>query len=199
MPHDGQVSGRRSPAARLQRAGMSLLVGSLLMHAVVRADAVSEAPTARVRAELWGGTTFDGRGHWLHDPLVVHAVELEWMLFGHVSIGLRGLPLLAYFDSTPIVGAGLGVTNRVYWLRAGSGLYLGPQIAIVAHYDRFESNSSHVNLLSSLDVGYQFRDSVFRIGAKLEHMSNANLAKQNRGWNGISVLFGMTLWRAADR
>jgi hypothetical protein len=170
----------------------------LVASRAARADAAPEASTARVRAELWGGDTFSGQGVWLHDPYLVHAVEFEWMLLSHISMGLRVLPLLTYFDRQAIVGAGLGVTNRVYLGRVGSGLYLGPAVCVVAHYDRFEGNSSNVNLLSSLDLGYQFPNARFRIGLKLEHMSNANLAEHNRGWNGISLLIGTTLWRAGD-
>ena len=176
----------------LRKLGLVLVLSACLIHTAARA----ENSTARVRAELWGGDTFNGQGHWLHDLYLVHAVEFEWMLFGHVSMGLRGLPLLTYLDTRPIAGAGLSVTNRLYWERDGNGLYLAPEIAVVAHYARFESNSSYINLLSSLDVGYQFRDSPLRIGLKLEHMSNANLTAHNRGWNGISLLVGWSLWRA---
>lgn len=155
-----------------------------------RADA---GTGARLRVELWGGNTFRSDGVWLHDAYAVHALELEWMVFGPISMGLRLLPILAYFGSEPIIGSGLGVTNRIYSSRDGTGVYFGLASCVVVHSDRFEGNSSNVNFLSSIDLGYQFRHSRYRIGVKLEHVSNANLATQNRGWNGLSALVGATL------
>jgi len=144
----------------------------------------------RLRAELWGGDTFTGRGRWLHDAYFVTAFEYEWSLFSHVSMGARGLPVLAYFDSQPIVGTALGLTNRVYLVGDGSGLFVGLAAALVVHDRRFEGNSSHFNLLSSFELGYQLSKLPPRLSVKLEHLSNAYTAKHNLGWNGVSLLLG---------
>jgi len=108
-------------------------------------------------------------------------------------MGLRALPLLMYFDRDPIVGGGLGVSNRLYTGAGGTGFYLGLAASVVAHSPRFERNSSNLNFLSSLELGHQFAHSRVRVGVKFDHVSNANLARFNRGWNGVSLLFGVTL------
>lgn len=188
-----------SGAVRLARAAaltvLSCLCTGLCLCSAALAqddDADSAAPSAapRLRVELWGGDTFSGKAEWLHDPYFAAALEYEWMLFGPVSMGLRALPALAYFDSSPVVGTALGVTNRLYLDRSGTGFYAGPAIAVVGHYGRFPGNSAYVNFLSSFELGYQLPESPLRMSVKLEHMSNANTAEQNRGWNGLSLMVG---------
>lgn len=153
-------------------------------------DAAARGAPPRLRVELWAGDTFSGKGEWLHDPYGAIALEYEWMLFGPISMGLRALPALAYFDTSPILGTAAGVTNRLYLDRSGRGPFAGPAIAVVAHYGRFAGNSAYVNFLSSFELGYQFRESPLRLSLKLEHMSNANTAEHNRGWNGLSFMIG---------
>jgi hypothetical protein len=153
------------------------------------AAAAEVKPAPHLRVELWGGDTFNGHGEWLHDAYFAAAIEYEWMLFGPISMGLRALPALAYMDTAPIVGTAVGITNRLYLDRDGTGLYAGPAVALVGHYGRFQGNSSYFNFLSSFELGWQF-DSPLRISVKLEHLSNANTAKYNRGWNGVSLMFG---------
>ena len=185
--------GRRSACSAVKW----LLLASLLFPwsggappRVARADS---GAGARLRTEVSGGNTFTSDGVWLHDAYAVHALELEWMVFGPISMGVRLLPMLAYFDREPIIGSGLGVTNRIYSARNGTGFYFGLASCAVVHAARFEGNSSNINFLSSIDMGYQFPRSRYRAGIKLEHVSNANLAEHNRGWNGVSLLVGATL------
>ena len=189
----GVPSGRRWARSAVKW----LLLASLLFPwrggstpSVARADS---GAGVRLRTELSGGNTFTSDGVWLHDAYAVHALEVEWMVFGPLSMGLRLLPVIAYFGREPIIGSGLGVTNRIYSARDGTGFYVGLAACAVVHTDRFEGNSSNINFLSSIDMGYHFPRSRYRAGIKLEHVSNANLADHNRGWNGVSVLVGATL------
>jgi hypothetical protein len=174
---------------------------ALSLGCTVTAGAQSDVESdayPRWRVESWGGDTFDGHGDWLHDPYWALALEHEWRQLWNIYMGLRA-PALAYFDVEPIVGAGFGITHRLYTSRDGSGLFVGPGIAVVVHYGRFAGNSAYVNFLSSIELGYQIRESPLRISARLEHMSNAGTADRNRGWNGVALLIGWELCGRAVR
>jgi hypothetical protein len=184
--------------SRARSFGRAVLVwGTFVLVASAghaRADGEDAEPsTARWRAESWGGSTFDGSGKWLNDGYAAVAIEHEWRQLWNIYMGLRALPAIAYFDDEPIVGTALGMTHRLYTSRDGSGLYAGPAVAVVLHYGRFEGNSAYVNFLSSFELGYQIPRSPLRLSARVEHMSNANTAEQNRGWNGVSLLIGWEL------
>ena len=184
-------------AARRSIGGAALLGAMFTLFASagpVRADAQDTEPShARWRVESWGGNTFDGHGDWLNDPYGAFALEHEWRQLWNIYMGLRALPALAYFGDEPIVGTALGLTHRLYTSADGSGLFAGPAVAVVVHYGRFEGNSAYVNFLSSFEVGYQIPRSPLRLSARIEHLSNANTAEENRGWNGVSLLVGWEL------
>lgn len=185
---------RRRSRVRLCALPALLIAAFALPRSAAAEVGLPSADNGRVRLELWGGDTFTGRGEWLHDAYVAHAVEFEWMLWPHVSMGLRAIPVLVYLDDPPIVGSALGFTNRLYWNGAGTGFYVGPQIALLAHYGRFDGNSAFLNLMSSLELGYRWTALPLRLGVKLEHVSNAGLARENRGWNGLALLLGWAAW-----
>lgn len=176
-----------------------MLGAALLLCVLVPPRAVAEFPLraerSRLWIEAWGGPTFDGRGRFLADGYLAHAIELEWMLWPHLSFGARGLPVLLYFDGPPVVGTALGITNRLYSSPKGHGVYLGPQVALLLHHGRFRGNTAHLNILSGLEVGYAFATLPLRLGVKLEHVSNANLSRRNRGWNGLALLLA---WSASS-
>ncbi len=187
-----RVASAVQSSGRAARLGFALAL--ITAAAPVRAGAEDAASTARWRAESWGGNTFDGRGDWLNDPYGAFALEHEWRQLWNLYMGLRALPALAYFDEQqPIVGTALGLTHRLYTSADGSGLFAGPAFAVVVHYGRFENNSAYVNFLTSFEVGYQIPRSPLRLSARLEHMSNANTAAENQGWNGVALLVGWEL------
>lgn len=132
------------------------------------------------------------------------AVEYEFPCSTRCTLGLRLMPLFVYAQDTPedrfcrparyddssVVGGGAGLALRVY---SRKGEYRGwfgeAQVNALGHEGRFNENSSNLNFLSGLGLGYKFANDWHAV-LKVEHISNAQLGDDNAGTNLLGLGVG---------
>jgi len=188
---------------RLLAAIIVTTIGPII-HAAAE-DAASSSFTERFRAGIWrldlssamgydsGSHTRDG------DYYLTGSVEYGWAVRSRGVVGIRIYPMFLYYEEADsrgkshwIYGAGAGVVGRVYAKRdVRQGWYGELGIAPIWHSRYIERNSSRMNFLSSIGLGYQF-ESDWHLALKWEHLSNANLKRLNSGVNSISLGVGYT-------
>ena len=168
--------------------------------------AVAESEfTERFRSTMWrmdltAAMGYDSGSHTRQgDYYVTGSVEFGWAVLSRGVLGVRLYPLFLYYEEADskgnshwIYGAGAGVVGRAYLrkdVRQGWFGELG--IAPIWHSRYIERNSSRVNFLSEIGVGYQFRND-WHMTLKWEHLSNANLKRLNSGVNSIALGVGYT-------
>jgi hypothetical protein len=152
-----------------------------------------EVDAGHWRLELQGVDVIDPSGS-DGDFYVSGSVEYEMpTALDHLNFGLRAYPLFVYGgdDNTYAVAAGFtlrcyqhAVTRDGFYAEIGSGpIWLSREL---------EGNSSRVNFLSELGLGYKFPDKPWSLSLKYQHISNAGLSDNNKGVNAISFGVGYT-------
>lgn len=137
-----------------------------------------------------GGTDRDG------DLLLKGTLEYEIPAAPHLSLGLRVLPLFVYDQNDrhadTVWGAGAGFGGRLY-TKAGEyrGLFAEANVHVLGHDNQFASNSSNLNFLTGLGLGYKFASGWHAV-LKWEHISNANLSEHNSGVDTLTMGVGYT-------
>jgi hypothetical protein len=169
----------------------ALTVGALLAAPVAGA----EPPRPfRLRASLVAAGAFPSVGVDRSEDAYLHLdLELELPLEGPFTVGLRGMPVELYrAPGRPwIYGIGFGITSRAY---LEGSVHLGPfaglAVSTVRTNRTFVGNSSRLNFLSQLAVGYQ-SPAHWSVAATFEHLSNAFTTDQNHGINGLGLSAGV--------
>lgn len=130
------------------------------------------------------------------DYLLKGTVEYEIPTTPHLSLGLRMLPFFVYGQDAPdadtVFGAGAGFGARLY--SVGSeyrGLFAELNAHVIGHENRFAGNSSNLNFLTGIGVGYKCSQSWHTV-LKWEHISNANLGEHNSGVDVVTLGMGYT-------
>lgn len=153
------------------------------------------------------------------DLMALTTVEYEIPLSGHVTAGLKLHPVFTYeqdeldvddlFDADvleavrklefdfsrdvggdSVWGAGIGAGVRIYQVKTEHrGLFLDLGVSALFHEGQLNRDSSNVDFLSGVGVGYQFN---FGLNAKLSysHVSNAGLGDENAGSNLLGIGLG---------
>ncbi|NLV44822.1 MAG: acyloxyacyl hydrolase [Candidatus Hydrogenedentes bacterium] len=147
------------------------------------------------RLELSGGPGFTVGGRDREgDYLLKGTVEYEIPTTPHLSLGLRILPLFVYGqdDGDTVYGGGGGVSARLYAVKSEyRGLFAEGSAHIIGHENRIAGNSSNLNFLTGLGVGYKFAKGWHTV-LKWEHISNAGLGEANSGADTVTLGFGYT-------
>lgn len=146
------------------------------------------------RLELRGGTGIhQGSRDRTGDTFVLGGIEYEVPASRHGTLGLRLLPLMVYEQedsSDQVLGAGLGLTGRIYQRgEIYEGLFVEIEANVLLQEDVLEGNSAHVNFLTGAGLGYQF-GAHFSAALKYQHISNAGLSEHNAGANSVAVSLG---------
>jgi lipid A 3-O-deacylase PagL len=180
---------------RTRRHG-GALVGALaiLLLTMTPADAGwLKYEEGRWRVETSGAVGFSDADDDFYSSV---AVEYEMPTAWRASLGLRVYPMFLYSQDEPsdtIYGAMVGVRSRFYHhqeTQDGMFLEFGPTVLFTT--DKLEGNSSSVNFLSELGVGYKFRTNPWHVGVKVQHISNAGLGSDNSNHNGVALAVGYT-------
>ncbi|HNR31226.1 MAG TPA: acyloxyacyl hydrolase [Candidatus Hydrogenedentes bacterium] len=128
------------------------------------------------------------------DTLVTGSVEYEFPASARTTLGLRLLPLFIYDqdDYETVVGGGFGLSGRLYQHAAEYRGWFGELgVSALAHDGKIRRNSSNVNFLTGVGVGYQFKSN-WHATLRYEHLSNAGLGDHNAGVNTVGLAFGFT-------
>ena len=154
----------------------------------------------RWRLEFTGmGGVYSGKVDREGDWYATGSIEYEVPAFDHATFGLRFYPLFWYEededkrgDAGVIHGAAFGVAAR-YYQRAEtrSGWFGELGVSALVHDEEFEKNSSQVNFLNELGLGYKWEEH-WHVAVKWEHISNAGIGSRNSGVNGVGLAFGYT-------
>lgn len=144
------------------------------------------------RLELQGaGALHSGKTDHEGDYFITGSVEYESPWTDHVALGIRAYPLFVYPKPQPLYGVALGLVLRIYRNpEKDSGPYAEAGVAALWHSQYFSDNSSRLNFLDELGVGYKFEGRPWHIAVKYQHISNAGIARENAGVNAVSVGFG---------
>lgn len=127
------------------------------------------------------------------DAFVTGNVEYEMpTALDHLTVGVRAYPLFVYkAEDDMIYGVAAGLTLRLYVdAEAREGMYAEAGVSVLWHSRHFSENSSRVNFLDELGVGYKFRESPWNVSVKYQHISNAGLGSENAGVNSFSLGVG---------
>ncbi len=139
-------------------------------------------------------------------------VEREFPLWKRATLGIRLHPLFYYdqeqddpilfrrfrnsdnfnpdYDDDTVWGVGLGPSFRVYQkAEERRGLFLELGVSALFHDEKFVDNSSNVNFISEVGVGYKFQHG-WHVAAKLRHISNAGFGDDNSATNGWGIGVG---------
>jgi hypothetical protein len=111
-----------------------------------------------------------------------------------LNFGLRMYPLFAYrAEEDDIYGVAAGITFRFYQnADTRDGLYAEAGTGPVWLSHHLEGNSTRVNFLNELGVGYKFPDNPWSVSLKYQHISNASTGNDNAGVNAFSLGVGYT-------
>lgn len=149
------------------------------------------------RLELSGGPGVNfGSGDRDGDFLIKGTVEYEVPATPHLTLGLRMLPAFVYGQDgrgeDTVWGAGAGLGGRLYTQKSEyRGLFAEANVHVLGHENRFAGNSSNVNFLTGLGLGYKFLEGWHAV-VKWEHISNANLSDDNSGVDTVTLGLGYT-------
>ena len=147
----------------------------------------------RVDADAMAGL-YSGNADRVGDLYAALNIEYEFPCLSFGTLALQAVPVFAYMsdaDGTDDVNGGaLGFVYRVYADRAGrTGWFAGLGSSVLLHDPEFAGNSSNVNFLSSLSLGYAWPRG-WHLAAKASHISNAGLGDENAGINCLGLSFG---------
>lgn len=187
---------RVAPIAALTIAAM---MATLALPGDVNAGIISEAKEGfsqgSWRAEITVATGFhSGRQSRSGDMLYMGNVEYEFPIYARTTLGLKAYPLFVYDqdddDADTVVGGGFGIGARHYF--AGderSGWFGEATVALMGHSNQFEGNSSNVNFMTGVGLGYQFQND-WHVTAQFHHFSNAGFGDSNSGTNSLGLGIG---------
>lgn len=148
------------------------------------------------RLELSGGPgVYSGKAHRSGDWMTKVTVEYETPMTERLTLGLRLLPALLYEQDgrgeETVWGGGAGVAARLYAKPEGyRGLFGEASGHLVVHKHQIEGNTSNLNFLTGLGLGYQFENDLSAV-IRWEHLSNAHLGHHNQGANMITAGIGI--------
>lgn len=151
----------------------------------------------RWRAEFSGTAVYTNRNgeERSGDSLYTGSIDYTWPVNTRATLGIRAYPLFVYNQREPnetIVGAGAGLAARIYKDKdTYQGWYLEGAISLIGHYPKFSGNTGSANLLSEAGVGYQYSEN-WHVTLKWRHLSNAGIASENTGVNGVALAVGYT-------
>jgi hypothetical protein len=171
------------------------ILGMLLIFLPGRADARDlDLPEGRWRIELQGVDVIHSKKEERDDDFFFTGnVEYEMPVRIHLTIGVRAYPLFYYSEPHPIYGVGAGLVLRLYQHgETYDGLYAEAGSAPIWHSHHFPGNSTRINFLNELGLGYKFRNKPWSISLKYQHISNASTGNDNAGVNGVSLGIGYT-------
>lgn len=109
-----------------------------------------------------------------------------------LTFGLRAYPLFVYeAEQDTIFGVAGGFSLRLYQNAENKdGFYAEAGSNVLWHSHHFTENSTRINFLSELGLGYKFPDNPWNISLKYQHISNASTGNDNAGVNGFSLGVG---------
>lgn len=147
--------------------------------------------------ELQGARPFGFNTIHKQDYYFTGFVEYEFPAWESLTVGLRGYPLLYFYEKydahgeeNRIFGAGVGISSRLYWNKEDhDGLFLELASSPLLLSDQLEENSSSLVFMNEIGAGYRFPDSGWHLSVKFAHTSNANLGDHNRGVDAF--VFGL--------
>lgn len=143
------------------------------------------------------------------DYSVNAVVEYEIPATSRATLGLRVMPLFVYDqnnsdgyryfkgifddnhrDDPTVWGGGIGLNTRIYQVKDEYRGWFGEaSVSALIHDNKFEGNSSNLNFVTGLGVGYQFK-SDWHIQVHYQHISNGSLGEQNSGANALGFGIG---------
>lgn len=151
----------------------------------------------RIESQGWTGTR-SGRRSRTDDYGVAVTIEKEFSLNQKLTVGLRVIPLFIVDESDnnggdgeTIYGAGFGVSIRRYFKEAEDGWFAEYYESIIGHSEKFRGNTGSLNFMSEIGFGYEFENDWY-VTAKWRHLSNAGIANQNAGINGLGIGVGFS-------
>jgi len=163
------------------------------VHAGIISEAKEGFSEGSWRAELNLGTGIhSGRQSRSGDMLIGGNIEYEFPIYARSTLGLKAYPLFTYNqdEGGTVVGAGLGVGARHYF--AGddrSGWFGEATVGIMAHSNEFNGNSSNINFMTGVGLGYQFEND-WHVTAQFHHFSNGGFGDSNSGTNSLGLGIG---------
>lgn len=136
-------------------------------------------------------------------------VEYEIPATPRTTLGLRVLPLFfdiqndgddyRYFKRIfneegegggTVWGGGFGIGGRIYQVKDEYRGWFGEATAsTLIHAEKFNGNSSSLNFITGLGVGYQFQ-SDWHVQVHYQHISNGSLGDENSGANSLGFGVG---------
>ena len=149
----------------------------------------------RWQLELAGSTGVDSGGEKRTGDYMFKAMlEYEVPFSSHLTLGLRTLPLFVYEQEErgedTVWGGGVGLGLRLYSVADECrGWFAEAGAHALGHKHRFAGNSSNINFLTGLGVGYKCKEGWHSV-LRWEHISNANLGDHNSGVNVLSLGIG---------
>ncbi len=177
----------------MSRICILILCGFVL--ASIPAAAELQWRDGRWQLELSGAAGIDsGSSDRSGDYMLKAMVEYEVPFASHLSLGLRALPLFVYEQDErgedTVWGGGAGLGLRLYSVADEyRGWFAEANVHALAHKHRFADNSSNINFLTGLGVGYKCKAGWHSV-LRWEHISNAGLADDNSGVNVLSLGIG---------
>ena len=178
----------------MKRAVLLALVASII---ALPAAADVAWRDGKWRVELAGGTGIHSGGSDRSGDYMLRAtVEYEIPATSRCTLGLRLLPLFVYEqderDEDMVWGAGVGLGARIYTVADEyRGFFAEVGAHALGHKHRIADNSSSINFLTGVGVGYKCKAGWHTV-ARWEHISNANLGRNNAGANLVSLGVGFT-------
>jgi len=152
--------------------GLCLSHKALSLFAVFACLALTARPDdfrfgdGRLRIELSGfGGVYSGKAERDDDSYATGSVEYEWPAYPHGTLALRAVPLFVYDqerhganDGDTIWGVALGMGTRVYQREDHTGFFGETGAAALYTSGYFNENSSCLNFMLDVGVGYQFAE-----------------------------------------
>lgn len=173
------------------------ILSCILLLLAVSGYSEESSSKGKLRLEFSGGPAFElGSADRSGDFLLKSTVEYEMPLSPRITLGLRLLPFFLYDQENKgedmVWGGGFGIGGRFY-LDANTyrGLFAEVNTHVVGHEGKIQGNSSKINFLSGLGMGYAF-ESGWHTVLKWEHISNARLKNHNQGTDCVTVGIGFT-------
>lgn len=167
---------------------IAMIAGLFPTHA----EAGERWDAGRWRLELSGLAGLNsGRRSRTDDYNINILVDYEVPINKGVTVGLRLQPLFFYKqDGADILGAGFGPVIRWYQKQEEyEGFFVEFGVSLMGQSKKFEGNTGSINFLSELGFGYAFPKD-WHVALKMRHLSNAGIAEDNSGVNGIGIGFG---------
>lgn len=143
------------------------------------------------------------------DFSLIGLVDYEVPANARMTLSLRLMPLFVYTqdggedgdwlgdlfhnndrNDDTVWGAGVGVVGRIYQKKdVYEGWYGEAGVTAMFHNNEFVGNNSNLNFLTTLGVGYQFKND-WHLQLHYQHISNGSLGSRNSGANTLGIGLG---------